>query len=56
LPGVPADDSNRILKARAAVASNFAAGLELAKQELLILEQVELFGAVKCSSVSSFAN
>ncbi len=56
LPGVPADDSNRILKARAAVASNFAAGLELAKQELLILEQVELFGAVKCSSVCSFAN
>jgi len=56
LPEVPADGSNRILKARAAVASTFAAGLELAKQELLSLEQVEMFGEVKCSGVSSFAN
>ncbi len=47
LPGVPTDGSNRILKARAAVASSFAAGLELAKQELLSLEQVELFGEVR---------
>ncbi len=48
LPGVPTDGSNRILKARAAVASTFVAGLELAKQELLTLEQVELFGEVRC--------
>jgi segregation and condensation protein A len=48
LPGVPADGSDRILKARAAVASTFVAGLELAKQELLTLEQVELFGEVRC--------
>ncbi len=48
LPGVPTDGSNPILKARAAVASTFAAGLELAKQELLSLEQVELFGEVRC--------
>ncbi len=53
LPEVPADDSNRILKARAAVASNFAAGLELAKQELLSLEQVELFGEVRCSGAAT---
>jgi segregation and condensation protein A len=43
LPGVPADDSNRILKARAVVASTFVAGLELAKQEFLGLKQQALF-------------
>jgi segregation and condensation protein A len=53
LPGVPTDGSNRILKARAAVASTFAAGLELAKQELLSLEQVELFGEVRCSGAAT---
>ncbi len=46
MPGFPADDSNRMLKARAAVASTFAAGLELAKQELLRLKQVEPFSEV----------
>jgi segregation and condensation protein A len=43
MPAVPADDSNRTLKARAAVASTFVAGLELAKQEVLGLDQSTLF-------------
>jgi chromatin segregation and condensation protein Rec8/ScpA/Scc1 (kleisin family) len=37
------DDVNRELKARAALASTFVAGLELAKQEVLQLEQRGIF-------------
>ncbi len=43
LPAVPTADLNRTLKARAAVASTFVAGLELAKQEVLRLKQQALF-------------
>jgi len=43
MPGIAAEDSNRALKARAAVASTFVAGLELAKQEVLGLDQSALF-------------
>jgi segregation and condensation protein A len=46
LPGVGDEDANRSLKARAAVASTFVAGLELAKQEVLGLDQRELFGTI----------
>lgn len=44
LPRIAEEDVNRSLKTRAAVASTFVAGLELAKQEVLRLEQRELFG------------
>jgi len=43
MPGIEAEDSNRTLKARAALASTFAAGLELAKQEVLGLDQTAIF-------------
>ncbi len=43
LPAFAAEDPNRTLKARAAVASTFVAGLELAKQEVLGLKQQALF-------------
>ncbi len=46
LPGVGDEDANKSLKARAAVASTFVAGLELAKQEVLGLDQRELFGTI----------
>ena len=43
MPGIPMEDTNRTLKARAAMASTFVAGLELAKQEVLGLDQSALF-------------
>jgi segregation and condensation protein A len=43
MPGIPAEDTNRTLKARAAMASTFVAGLELAKQEVLGLDQPAVF-------------
>jgi segregation and condensation protein A len=43
MPTVPEEDSNRALKARAAVASTFAAGLELAKHNALALDQSGFF-------------
>jgi segregation and condensation protein A len=43
MPGIPAEDTNRTLKARAAMASTFVAGLELAKQEVLGLDQAATF-------------
>jgi len=43
MPGIPVEDTNRTLKARAAVASTFVAGLELAKQKVLGLDQSALF-------------
>jgi segregation and condensation protein A len=46
LPAVPIEDLNKTLKARAAVASTFAAGLELAKQDVISLEQAALFDDV----------
>jgi segregation and condensation protein A len=47
LPVVSADDPNRVLKARAAVASTFAAGLELAKEQFLSLKQDQDFGLIE---------
>jgi segregation and condensation protein A len=46
LPEVRPEDSNRALKARAAVASTFVAGLELVKQDVLGLGQASPFGDV----------
>jgi segregation and condensation protein A len=43
MPRIPVDDPSRDLKSRAAVASTFVAGLELAKQEVLGLDQPALF-------------
>jgi segregation and condensation protein A len=43
MPGIPVEDTNRTLKARAAMASTFVAGLELAKQEVLGLDQPVVF-------------
>jgi segregation and condensation protein A len=39
LPPVPFDDPNRSLKARAAIASTFAASLELSRQQVLEVSQ-----------------
>jgi segregation and condensation protein A len=55
MPEVPAEDSNLILKARAAVASTFVAGLELAKRQVLGLEQATVFDEVRFSEIVSLA-
>jgi segregation and condensation protein A len=47
LPAVPAEDPNQTLKVRAAIASTFAAGLELAKQEFLSMQQDQNFGLIE---------
>jgi segregation and condensation protein A len=52
LPAVERNDPNKTLKARATIASTFSAGLELVKQEALILNQSELFGEVWISHVN----
>jgi segregation and condensation protein A len=46
MPRIPVEETNRTLKARAAAASTFAAGLELAKQEVLRVDQPALFGSI----------
>jgi segregation and condensation protein A len=51
LPAVPVDDPNRALKARAAIASTFAAGLELAKEQFLSLQQNQDFGPIEYRGV-----
>jgi segregation and condensation protein A len=56
LPNITEKDLNRILKARAVVASTFAAGLELAKQRVLALDQDDIFEEVTFSGASSFEN
>jgi segregation and condensation protein A len=43
LPRIKKEDANKTLKTRAAVASTFAAGLELTKERILNPEQHELF-------------
>jgi len=52
MPWIAGDDPNKNLKSRAAVASTFVAGLELARQEILQLGQREFFGAVGFSRPS----
>jgi segregation and condensation protein A len=47
LPAVPVDDPNRAIKARAAIASTFAAGLELAREQFLALQQNQDFGPIE---------
>ena len=47
LPRTAGDDPDKTLKVRAAVASTFVAGLELAKQDVLKLEQYKLFDEVR---------
>jgi segregation and condensation protein A len=51
-PAVPDTDANWTLKARAAVASTFVAGLELARQEVIEIDQSALFQNV-CFKVLS---
>ncbi len=46
LPPIAADAPNRPLQARAALASTFVAGLELARARQIRLEQAEVFGAL----------
>ncbi len=46
LPPIAADAPNRPLQARAALASTFVAGLELARARQIRLEQAEAFGAL----------
>jgi segregation and condensation protein A len=46
LPPIAAEESDRMLKARAAVASTLMAGLELAREGVLTVRQGEAFGAV----------
>jgi segregation and condensation protein A len=46
LPAVPIEDLNKTLKARAAVASTFVAGLELTKQNTLAIAQSAFFEPV----------
>lgn len=43
---IAAEESDRMLKARAAVASTLMAGLELAREGVLTVRQGEAFGAV----------
>jgi len=52
MPWIAVDDPNKTLKSRAALASTFVAGLELARQEILQLGQQESFGAVGFSGPS----
>lgn len=47
LPVIGADEQDWALKARAAVASTFVAGLELAKADVIKTDQVEAFGIVR---------
>jgi segregation and condensation protein A len=56
MPNIAEKDLNAPLKARAIVASTFAAGLELAKQGVLGLDQDDLFEEVTFSGASSFQN
>ncbi len=56
MPNIAEKDLNAPLKARAIVASTFAAGLELAKQGVLGLDQDHLFEEVTFSGASSFQN
>jgi segregation and condensation protein A len=51
LPGIAADDPIRTLKARAAVASTFAASLELARQQVLEADQSWHFGEVMLRAI-----
>lgn len=46
LPEIAEEGPKKTLKARAAIASTFVAGLELAKQDLVMVSQSELFGQV----------
>jgi segregation and condensation protein A len=46
IPAVSMDDSSRYLKSRAAVSSAFAAGLELAKQNALAVDQEAFFETI----------
>jgi segregation and condensation protein A len=46
MPAISIEDPSRYLKSRSAFASTFAAGLELAKQNVLMLDQSNLFDVV----------
>jgi segregation and condensation protein A len=51
LPGLAADASNRVLRARAAVASTLLAGLELARDGALVIDQGVAFGPVRLATI-----
>jgi len=50
LPAIAADATNRTLRARAAVASTLLAGLELAREGVLIIEQEGEVGLVRLAA------
>ena len=52
LPAIAADAPDRTLQARAALASTPVAGLELARERVLSLEQAENFGTVTMVSAT----
>jgi segregation and condensation protein A len=52
IPGIPVADTNRTIKARAALASTFVAGLELAKQEVVGIEQISMFEEIRFTNLS----
>jgi segregation and condensation protein A len=52
MPVISAEDPSRCLQYRAAVASTFVAGLELAKQEVLQINQSDVFHVVSFSSAA----
>jgi segregation and condensation protein A len=49
LPAIPAEATQRDLRCRAAVASTLLAGLELARNGMLTVEQTEAEGPVRFS-------
>ena len=55
LPAIPADASHRALRCRAAVASTFIAGLELARENTLTLIQESDFGVLTLQPIPAAA-
>lgn len=56
LPPIPADDAHRPLKARAALASTFVAGLELARTGAAEAAQDEAFGTIRLHAAVEGSN
>ncbi|MCR0985833.1 hypothetical protein [Roseomonas populi] len=56
LPTIPHHAPDRPIRLRAALASTFVAGLELAKDGMVTLEQAEPFGVIALASKSITAD
>jgi segregation and condensation protein A len=52
IPKIAGEDPNKTFKERTALASTFVAALELAKQEVITVDQSDLFGEMRFSSAS----